>query len=342
MLLLYLVFMAVLMGKLISYYLDRYVIRDMDKVNDVMNQITAGNLELEVHADSTPEFANLSKNVNTMVDSLMNNSKRIFSLCDQASLDVGYYEYRQGMEKVVATENMAAILQLSPVEAESALKNKKVFEEYLSEIRECKVDNSCCIYKLPWSEAYIYMEYMEYEMGTIGLIMDKTGDILEKRSIERERDIDILTGMFNRRKLYRVLDDIRTEPDKLGAAAMLFVDANGLKGVNDTYGHNAGDSYLAAIGRAMLENSAPKKVCARYGGDEFVMFIYGAADKSQLQGYVEELESRYKDSFIEVNGERIPVSGSVGVAYLGEDGSEYGQLLRVADQRMYQKKLRRR
>lgn len=56
MLLLYLVFMAVLMGKLISYYLDRYVIRDMDKVNDVMNQITAGNLELEVHADSTPNL----------------------------------------------------------------------------------------------------------------------------------------------------------------------------------------------------------------------------------------------------------------------------------------------
>lgn len=339
---LYLLLMAVIVGKLIFYYLKRYIIRDMDKVNDTMNQITAGNLELEVHANSTPEFANLSKNINTMVDSLMNNSKRIFSLCDQASLEVGYYEYRLGMEKVVATENMAAILQLSPLEAERALKNKKVFEEYLSRIRECRVDKSCCIYKLPWSEAYVYMEYMEYEMGTIGLIMDKTGDILEKQSIERERDVDMLTGMFNRRKLHRVLDEIWAEPDKLGAAAVLFVDANGLKRVNDTYGHKSGDDYLAAIGRVMLENSAPRKVCARYGGDEFVMLIYGAADKNQLQGYVDELERRYKDSFIEVNGEHIPVSGSVGVAYLGEDGDEYGQLLRVADQRMYQKKLRRR
>jgi len=158
-------------------------------------------------------------------------------------------------------------------------------------------------------------------------------DISENAAFEQrlayEADHDALTGLPNRRRMQDALDStLRSEP-----VAVLFVDLDGFKPVNDAYGHGAGDELLRQVSARLSACVRAGDVLARVGGDEFVLLMPGVSD----QLGAELMSARFRaaiDRPFDVSGVQVSVGASVGV-YLAPEASDSDAALRAADQAMY-------
>ena len=157
-----------------------------------------------------------------------------------------------------------------------------------------------------------------------------------------QADHDELTGLPNRRlllrRLRRALDAPCTGGERVG---VLLCDLDGFKGVNDRYGHAAGDELLrqvaARLGAAVREDDT----VGRLSGDEFAALLPGLANDEQAQRVAARVLACFAEPFV-LEGERVRMTTSVGLALQGPAGSSADALLREADTAMYAAKQRGR
>jgi diguanylate cyclase (GGDEF)-like protein len=166
---------------------------------------------------------------------------------------------------------------------------------------------------------------------------------LDNRRLMEEKDRmamrDGLTGAYNRSYLEVAIERIAKEVRRNGGeVSVLFCDVDGMKDVNDTRGHQAGDELLRGLADLLQRCSRESDVVARYGGDEFVVLMpgTGAAGARQVAAKVEAALARRNETL----ADRLSLSASVGVHTAGAAGID--QLLREADRRMYSVKRGRR
>ncbi|WEK48545.1 MAG: bifunctional diguanylate cyclase/phosphodiesterase [Candidatus Kaistia colombiensis] len=147
---------------------------------------------------------------------------------------------------------------------------------------------------------------------------------------------DSLTGLPNRAALTRALEEaVRRQPPQ--PLAVLFLDLDGFKEVNDSYGHEIGDRLLQEVARGFESICARRGLLARVGGDEFALVL----DNRDAVVAAEEIGSRlvrYLDSPIVLDDRVIVIGTSVGIAVVEEEGVTADELLRRADVAMYQAK----
>jgi len=149
---------------------------------------------------------------------------------------------------------------------------------------------------------------------------------------------DRLTGLPNRTLLYeRLTAAIARARETNRAAAVLFIDVDQFKHVNDTMGHAAGDMLLRAIGERLRSATRQTDCVARMGGDEFIAVFGEIAEVRQFAEVVRHLE-RVTAEPIRVPGGEITVTCSIGVAVFPQDGHDAETLILNADTAMYQAK----
>ena len=289
--------------------------------------------------DTTPEFAELSDQINEMIGSLLDSTNKLSTVLDVVSIPVGVYEYRQNMKRVMATRRIAEILNLSQDETKLMLSDCVLFERKLEEIRGHMVDGRKGIYQLPGeTKRFIRMESITYEKNILGILMDVTNDVMERQHIERERDIDLLTELYNRRAFYRRLEEFFVPAPVFKYAVILLADSDQLKRVNDRYGHESGDRYLCGVARILCTGPSENRIVARLGGDEFALIIC-ADDRDELTERIGIIREAMQGYTVRLNADvAVMVRFSAGCAYYPEDGTDYRELLKLADQRMYQEK----
>lgn len=162
-------------------------------------------------------------------------------------------------------------------------------------------------------------------------------DTLEKS--QAEPILDPLTRTLNRLGLHRAIDDLTVDNDKLPHVALLMIDIDRFKAVNDGYGHLVGDSVLIEVARVISDCARPPRIVARLGGEEFVLVV-PAADRQSCEDIARRLCSRVAALRIRrVSDEKqvSPVSVSIGIA-LAHDTDDREELLRRADEAMYRAK----
>jgi diguanylate cyclase (GGDEF)-like protein/PAS domain S-box-containing protein len=162
-------------------------------------------------------------------------------------------------------------------------------------------------------------------------------DISERRAVEGQLeyliDHDFLTGLFNRRRFEQELErqlDLRQRFG--GRGAVLIVDLDGFKEVNDQFGHAVGDELLRTLSAALRDRARATDVLARLGGDEFALLLPGA-DREQAQTVATQTIALVARHVAVLGGERAQVTASVGVA-LFDDLSDV-QLMALADAALY-------
>jgi diguanylate cyclase (GGDEF)-like protein len=155
--------------------------------------------------------------------------------------------------------------------------------------------------------------------------------------LERLADQDSLVPVFNRRAFVRELGRMQSFAERYDqASSLVYFDANGLKGVNDTHGHAAGDALLAHIARLLMQNVRDTDIVGRLGGDEFgVILVY--TDQPQAEEKAQHLAGVVQDTPLDWRGAKIQASVAWGV-YTFRGGDDIARLLESADREMYARK----
>lgn len=149
---------------------------------------------------------------------------------------------------------------------------------------------------------------------------------------------DSLTGLPNRRSIDEVLKRRLAEARRSREVfAVIMLDVNRFKEVNDQFGHSAGDRVLAIIADRLLQAVRDADFAGRLGGDEFLVVARGMEDGAALQAFIQRLRGEINGSII-LGDNRIEVEISVGIAIWPRDGDSVDELLGVADRQMYRDK----
>jgi diguanylate cyclase (GGDEF)-like protein len=162
--------------------------------------------------------------------------------------------------------------------------------------------------------------------------------------LEREHDIlkaqahyDFLTGLANRSLLtdrFRVAIE-RSKRSQMPFAVVM-IDLNSFKAINDQHGHAAGDQVLIAVGRRLLDTVRASDTVARVGGDEFVLVIESIPERHELGTIGQKLIDVLSQKVVLDSGETVSVGASIGFALFPADGLNMDDLLHVADHAMYE------
>ena len=286
-------------------------------------------------------FAELSREA-------INTSTRFLRMLDMASVDIAGCEFDTSKEADVtpafATDNFFPLLGVPNGDAGNVtlgqikMLQSKMTDSILSV--EKKGDSTLLhVRSLDGKERYVRLKETQIESRTIVLAEDVTTSTLERLRIERERDYDLLTGLYNRRAFYRFAGRLFDQPDKMKHAAVVMMDLDNLKRTNDTFGHEWGDRYIHEAAVCFLRNIPDGTLCARVSGDEFNILFCGYDSREAVQRAIDRLVSGVENSHFNLpdgQATRIHVSG--GIAWYPEDGTELMELIKCADFAMYQMK----
>jgi len=171
-------------------------------------------------------------------------------------------------------------------------------------------------------------------------------DITERRKAEEKLSYlayyDTLTGLPNRALLHESLRQSMVEADRRERlVAVLMLDLDRFKVINDTLGHSVGDGLLQAVGQRLAAAVRPGDTVARLGGDEFALVLANVAGSDDVAHVVQKILSHFSEA-VQVGGHELHVTPSLGITLYPLDGSNIDDLLRNADTAMYQAKARGR
>jgi diguanylate cyclase (GGDEF)-like protein/PAS domain S-box-containing protein len=162
-------------------------------------------------------------------------------------------------------------------------------------------------------------------------------DITQRKRHERKMLADALsdplTGVLNRRGFEK---EGKTCVRSCSSGAVLYLDLNGFKSINDRFGHQAGDALLKAFGHRLGFCLRPEDILGRLGGDEFAIVLPGVTVED-AKHVAERLVATASEAYI-IQGQEIRCTASVGIALLPDHGEELWHLISVADHAMYNAK----
>lgn len=149
---------------------------------------------------------------------------------------------------------------------------------------------------------------------------------------------DHLSGLFNRREFIKISSErLQNQRAKRRLLAILFIDLDRFKTINDTLGHKVGDLLLQAVAGRIQRLLGPDDLAARFGGDEFVVMLAGSRSEQQITDWVKILTEKLSTIY-SLEGTELNTSPSIGISICPRDAQDIDELIRCADAAMYSAK----
>lgn len=290
------------------------------------------------------EIDQLSGEIERLQQEVADSDTRFMQIIKMSSVDLAGYELREGSDRVYVTDNYFPLMGEDDVDIENLTVDK--FREIKLGVKKNLIartaEDGSTIYTMPQEDGrFRYLRSSTTQDGDrlVGLLEDVTAATLEKKQIEKERDSDILTKLYGRQGFRREAEELFAQPEVMKHAAMLMIDLDNLKTTNDRFGHDFGDLYIQTAARCFQDNTPEGTLCARMGGDEFLIFFYGFDDRETVRECLDNLYRAIGEvKFALPDGQNMGLSASGGFAWYPEDTSDLSMLIKYADFAMYQVK----
>lgn len=158
----------------------------------------------------------------------------------------------------------------------------------------------------------------------------------ETMKLEKYANYDTLTGLPNRRFFFDKLEKLVAESAKNARKmAILYIDLDAFKDINDTFGHQVGDSVLITVGNRLLKCKREADFVARLGGDEFAVLVQDVKDIATVEKLTEGIHAVLQEKMI-INSIEYTIDTSIGIALYPDSGKDGESLLKNADSAMYE------
>ncbi len=296
-----------------------------------------------IHLERTgmKEIDDLSSAVEKLNKSVLNASKAMTKILELTHLPLGVFEVTDDSDHVIVSDFVRDLLGISPGRNLS----EKEWSEHYGKLVAKKTENYEDTYSFRQGDGdRMWLRIVESptETGKVGIVMDVTKDVEERRKLAHELDYDALTQLLNRNAFKReVHNRIASQPDMIGA--MLFSDLDNLKYINDTFGHDMGDRLIIRAGEMFGEFRRMGGIVSRISGDEFAIYLHGFKSKNEARVAIEnQYSSNSVYSLQTPDGSAQRVRYSSGIAWYPSDSNNVTDLLKLSDYAMYEAKNNRK
>ena len=186
------------------------------------------------------------------------------------------------------------------------------------------------------------LKHIKNQIGIIKKYLEETKPILESRmlmDVLRERNlVDGLTGLYNRKYLDEFIDKkMPHELEKGTTYAVMFLDIDYFKMVNDTYGHDAGDTILQKLSRTMKDSISEKEFIIRFGGEEFLIIMKNPTPESANE-LATKINAEFAKLVFTFNNVTFSKTVSIGYAFFPSDTDQIWKCIKFADLCLYEAK----
>ena len=353
---------------LIAFIVTQRITQHLDGLLNWSKQVSYGNLSAPLISDSADEVGQLTISMKEMADSIgtahqaLANAKKKAEITAE-ELQIYANAFENSGEAILIADNANRIINVNTAftrqtgfdpedvigQDPKILSSGKTPLSTYQELWQSLQDNSFWQGEL-WDRkknGEIYPKWI-----AISAIRDKPGnllfyiasfsDISERKEsearIEHLAHHDILTGLHNRFNLETHLEQaIVSSCREQQHLAVLFIDLDRFKDINDSLGHHIGDQLLVEVAERLKTCTRESDIVARIGGDEFVIVLTGMKDNSQAAVISEKILSKISRPFY-INGNELITSPSIGISIFPNDGESVDELLRTADVAMYHAK----
>lgn len=186
--------------------------------------------------------------------------------------------------------------------------------------------------------ARVYMLGVFDRDGRLAKVIGKIVNIDEKKKeiqhLKQMAATDTATGVYNKQTTANMIKDFLSGDGRHGKHAMMVIDMDNFKGINDCYGHLVGDAVLSAMGIELNHLFRADDIKGRIGGDEFMILMKDADDPDLIGSKAAKICRMFQDYELDENI-RIDVSSSVGISQYDMDGATYEALYEAADRALY-------
>lgn len=321
---------------LLNYLVRRKVIDGIHQINENLSAITNGNFDTTVSVGGNREFEELSSGINRMVTGIVNISNRMSAIIEISGIPLAAFEYESGINRVFVTSGLGKLLGVSEKEVTQFCRDADAFDACIRRITERPAEGETDVYRIH-DEKYVRIYMSESAEGKLGVITDVTASIMEKKRMQYENTHDPLTGLYKFQHFKQLAKEKIQGMGEDEVCAVVMLDLDFFKGINDTFGHDMGDHYLQSFSAVMSGMPHDHFLTARRSGDEFCMMIFGCRKREDVVKFLEEFYGKLRESRVALSDtECRAISASAGFAWTDDADAAISELLGWADEALYE------
>ncbi len=331
----YLLLIEAIILILLNYLVKRKVVNGIHLIIQNLMDITNGNLDTTVAADDNPELKALSSGINTMVKSIISISDRISAIIKISGIPLAAFEYQFDAKHVFVTSGFKELLDISEQKAKELCQDSVKFDKYIKNIINNPLKGETDIFQINDTK-YVRIHMSESSNTNLGVIIDISKDIIEKQQMQYENTHDTLTKLYKYSYFKQLASErLQNNPSK-NVCAIVMLDLDSFKSINDTFGHDIGDKYLQHFSNIMRSMPPEHFLSARRSGDEFCMMVLNCSDKNDIIQYLNQFYQALEQTPVSLSDSQSKIiHASSGFAWTADSNADIDELLNYADEALY-------
>ena len=342
---------SVVFSLIFAVIISRRITTPVTKIAALLDEKKDDSGIISFASSGITEIDRLSGSITELQIAVREQASRVSKIISMADMGIGVFLYEFRENTVFMGESLIKLLNTDSLPVEDTVVGVDEFWKiingiddsgtlrtsgFISKNREDRSQPEATEFYSTSLNKWFRVRIMSGADNVIGLVMDVTGSVIEKRKIEYERDYDVTTGLLNRRAYFNRVVSLFANPKQLKTAAFIMWDMDNLKYVNDTYGHDFGDDYIKTAANVFKLFRDYGGIVSRLSGDEFNICLYGYDSKDEIREIISLVREKMNESYcVLADGTHIRLRVSGGVSWYPDDSDSYETLIKYADFAMY-------